>query len=226
MAIERRIYPMIPTRTWWDLRKAFIRSMPGEVSPRYLATVLGIQERAAANVMPNLRRVGLIDEGGAPTERAVVWRDDSNYGTVCRDIIAEVYPQQLTDAAPPPSPDRDRVTSWFARETRTGSAASTQMARLYLLLATADATASDAGDDGSAPPRPVRAGATRSTASGTPRTRRSPEVVSHAPVTRSSHREEPSVHIDIQVHIDATASAEQIDQIFKSMSQHLYGRER
>lgn len=36
---------------------------------------------------------------------------------------------------------------------------------------------------------------------------------------------EPTVHIDIQLHIPATATAEQIDQIFASMAKHLYGRE-
>ncbi|MBI4298143.1 MAG: hypothetical protein HY666_00065 [Chloroflexi bacterium] len=35
---------------------------------------------------------------------------------------------------------------------------------------------------------------------------------------------EPSVHIDIQIHIDSSASAEQIDQIFASMARHLYRR--
>lgn len=34
---------------------------------------------------------------------------------------------------------------------------------------------------------------------------------------------QPSVHIDLQVHISPEASAEQIDQIFASMSRHLYG---
>jgi hypothetical protein len=34
----------------------------------------------------------------------------------------------------------------------------------------------------------------------------------------------PAVHIDIQIHIDSTASAEQIDQIFASMARHIYGR--
>lgn len=33
----------------------------------------------------------------------------------------------------------------------------------------------------------------------------------------------PSVHIDIQIHISAEASSDQIDQIFKSMAKHLYG---
>ncbi len=36
---------------------------------------------------------------------------------------------------------------------------------------------------------------------------------------------EPSVHIDIQIHIDSTASAEQIDQVFSSMARHLYRRD-
>jgi len=34
----------------------------------------------------------------------------------------------------------------------------------------------------------------------------------------------PSVHIDIQIHIDSSASPEQIDQIFASMARHLYSR--
>ena len=34
----------------------------------------------------------------------------------------------------------------------------------------------------------------------------------------------PCLHIDIQVHIDPAATAEQIDQIFASMARHLYDR--
>jgi len=43
------------------------------------------------------------------------------------------------------------------------------------------------------------------------------------PVTTG--RQSPDVHIDIQIHIPATASGEQIDQIFASMAKHLYGRD-
>ena len=35
----------------------------------------------------------------------------------------------------------------------------------------------------------------------------------------------PALHVDIQVHIDPTSSAEQIDQIFASMARHFYGNE-
>ena len=36
---------------------------------------------------------------------------------------------------------------------------------------------------------------------------------------------EPTVHIDIQIHIDSSATSEQIEQIFASMARHVYGRE-
>ena len=35
----------------------------------------------------------------------------------------------------------------------------------------------------------------------------------------------PALHIDIQVHIDPTSSADLVDQIFASMAKHLYGNE-
>lgn len=35
----------------------------------------------------------------------------------------------------------------------------------------------------------------------------------------------PSLHIDVQIHIDSSASADQIEQIFSNMAKHLYGRE-
>jgi hypothetical protein len=37
---------------------------------------------------------------------------------------------------------------------------------------------------------------------------------------------EPALHVDVNIHIDAAASAEQIDQLFASMARHLYGRQQ
>lgn len=49
------------------------------------------------------------------------------------------------------------------------------------------------------------------------------ERLASGPVTPSSDMRNPSVHIDIQIHISPEASVDQIDQIFKSMAKHLYG---
>ena len=225
MASDKRVFPIISSRAWWDLRRAFSRSLPGEVNARYLATVLDMSERAAANVLPNLRRVGLVDDAGAPTERAVLWRDDAHYPEVCSAIVGDVYPKQLTDALPPPDPDRERVTSWFARETRTGEAASSQMGRLYILLTQRDVRMGEerladlpvgGKSGGGAPRKPAPPGRSREDQAAVAAEKRAPEVPKGLA---------PDVHIDIQVHIDASASPEQIEQIFKSMAKHLYGRE-
>ena len=63
-----------------------------------------------------------------------------------------------------------------------------------------------------------------------PETPRPTPVAENAPVAKgngnaASATNRPALHIDIQVHIDPTSSAEQIDQIFASMAKHLYGNE-
>lgn len=45
------------------------------------------------------------------------------------------------------------------------------------------------------------------------------------PPAASAGRPSPAVHIDVQIHIPATATPEQIDQIFASMAKHLYSRD-
>ena len=45
------------------------------------------------------------------------------------------------------------------------------------------------------------------------------------PATTPSAINRPSLHINIQIHIDSSATSDQIDQIFSSMARHLYMRE-
>lgn len=51
----------------------------------------------------------------------------------------------------------------------------------------------------------------------------SPQQTSSAGGPQSPPHRAPSVHIDVQIHISPEASANQIDQIFRSMAKHLYG---
>ena len=53
----------------------------------------------------------------------------------------------------------------------------------------------------------------------------SQEVVAHEPPAPSAKSDAgPTVHLDIQIHIPADATPEQIDQIFSSMARHLYSK--
>jgi hypothetical protein len=61
---------------------------------------------------------------------------------------------------------------------------------------------------------------------GRQKTSKSDEApVAHPPRTSENESaRQPNLHLDIQIHIPADATIEQIDQIFASMAKHLYQR--
>jgi hypothetical protein len=228
----RRSYPRIPASNWWTLRKRFTQTLPGRVDADYLQSVLGITAPSAKNLIPPLRTLGLIDEDGKPTDRGSDWRHDEDYARVCRDIIADIYPAGLTDTFPPSDDlDTDGVKRWFMRNAKQGEGSAGLMASFYALLARADSAEASERPAKKSPitsrvasrkadpnPRPATA-ATQTTVS--PRVREADE----RQLLDALHADRgPAVHIDVQVHISADSSAEQIDQIFESMARHLYGR--
>ncbi|CEP69110.1 Uncharacterized [Moorella glycerini] len=223
---EKRVtYPSIPVRNWWDLRRKFIQAPPRQVTPGYLASVLGISEAAGKNLIPPLRAVGFIDDEGKPTPLANDWRSEEHYPDVCKTIRENIYPPELLDAFPGPNPDRDAVVSWFSRSTGTGEVAAKKMAAFYLLLCEADPSAQDAVVAKAQSGRKVKLRKKTTTseliADNKPNDYAPPEDLK---VYSGSGVKLPSVHIDIQIHIAADARPEQIDQIFASMAKHLYGR--
>ena len=232
----RKAYPYIPNSNWWELRRKFQQAPPrGVVDSSFLASLLDITEPAAANLVGPLRAVGLIDEANRATDRALAWRDDDQYRQVTLEMIESVYPQALLDIASPPDPDRDKVEKWFARTTGKGEAAVGRMARFYLLLAAGDPSGAEQPER---PVPPTRRPVAKSPAEHPAATHRNqvgegqPAAPTTGPVRdplvreeRLSHARTPDVHIDIQVHIDPAATADQIDQIFASMARHLYGKE-
>ena len=135
MDSKRKTYPCLPATAWWTLRKKFHQTIPPQVTPVYLATVLDMQEKSAkANVLPGLKVVGLIEEDGATTARASQWRDDETYPDVCSEIREELYPVELRDAVPGPSIDEEAARRWFMHSTKTGQRAAWKMAAMYSLL--------------------------------------------------------------------------------------------
>jgi len=210
---SKKTYPSIPIKHWWALRDKFKQSIPASVTPGYIATTLGMQERSAkANIIPYLVMLGLIDQDGKPTERAVNWRDDEHYPEVCKQIRQELYPRELLDAIPGPSVDRDAVERWFANKLGVGEVAAKRMARVYELLSEAVPSKRVSKE------RKVR----QPTVSRVikPRPVAAEDFVSQEQLA-SATQLAPSLNFNIQVHISPDASADQIDQIFASIAKHL-----
>jgi hypothetical protein len=222
----KKSYPMMATVHWWSLRKKFRASIPREATPNYLASSLGMSENSArTNILPSLRVTGIIDKDGKPTDLAVRWRDDAQYSSVCKEIRDAVYPQELNDLAPDPSVSRTAVQNWFANHTGAGESGAQKMASFFLMLLDADPTKQI---DTTTPYTPkASAKVNRITPRSSPRVKLESgasdsgkrSVSEVTPPERP--RGQPDLHINVQIHIAADTSAEQIDQIFASMAKHL-----
>ncbi|HZN15569.1 MAG TPA: hypothetical protein VFB78_14970 [Acidimicrobiales bacterium] len=182
---------------------------------------MGSPKSAQNNVVSQVQRVGLIDDDGALTARGNKWRLDASYGDACQEILDDVYPGDLaalTDDAG--APDASAVRRWFDHK-GFGESNARQMAATYTLIATKqvpDGAVSDGVKKVAKKATQASARPTRSSSSGAAEVSKPPPPVDPPPPAG------PNVHLDIQIHIPADASPEQIEHIFESMAKHLYKR--
>ena len=233
---EKISYPVIDAVRWWALRRQFKnKSIPAEVNVQYLSTVLGVQPGSAQNILSPLKKIGLIDQDGKTTDRVRRWRDDEEYPGVCEEIRKAIYPQDLLDIFPNADIDRARLERWFATTTGLGTTQVRSMARFYILLTEADPSKQEGTATPAKASQPRKAASPRTKAPAIKISKPEKEASNGAVATAVLEPEvkqnaaraqvngfEPSLQINIQIHISADASAEQIDQIFASMNKHLY----
>lgn len=230
-------YPAVPNRAWFAVRKRFVASPPrGEVTPELVASITGTNEESARKtVISQLKIVGILGEDNKLTERGVKWRDDDQYAAVCNEILEEIYPQPLKDIAPNITSDRSAVVKWFKNNLVIGDTRAEALATFYWLLLEADLSkADDASLKQSASAKPSTARKqNKPTSSPVTAIQDNDQSKNAAPASDLNvetstplaqpvpQRKNPSLHIDIQIHISPEATPEQIDQIFASMGKHL-----
>jgi hypothetical protein len=219
---KKSSFPLMPIGHWWTLRARFQQSIPGVVTDSYIATVLNMKEASArGNILPYLKQVGIIDEDGKPLERAKKWRDDAQYKEVCSEIIKEVYPQELIDACPDPKSDRESAVRWFSNYTGGGQVVVRKMVSFYSILIEADPSKASE-------PKSKRAPRSTPASKKLPKQQPSkkPEDTKRGKDNTKQPDERkykiPSMNINLQIHISADASPDQIDKIFESMAKHIY----
>lgn len=221
---KRTSFPLMPIGHWWTLRTKFKLSIPGVVTDSYISTVLNMKEASARNnVIPYLKQVGIIDEDGKPQERAKKWRDDAQYKKVCSEIIKEVYPQELIDACPNPNSDRASAERWFSNYTGGGQVAVRKMVSFYSILAEADSSKATEQKNKKlteSTPTPKKLPKKQ-----TPQKAENPKLYIAKKEPQSGEKSNiPSININLQIHISADASPDQIDKIFENMAKHIYNR--
>jgi len=219
-------YPKIPTKAWATLRSRASSAPSSKFSAKTVAALLGMSSptSAQANVVRALQVMGLVETDGTLTALGNKWRVDGTYGEACQEILSTVYPSDLASLTNEDgTPDAQAVRNWFAHQ-GFGESNVQQMSGTYLLLASKEIP----GTAPEAKSQPKAKGETKGAAKTTQPRRVLRGIASKTPQTDNAIPREggsgPSIHLDIQVHIPATATPEQIDQIFSSIAKHLNGR--
>lgn len=219
---DKTSYPQIPSTVWWGVRSLLQRSPNSTLNERLLGVELNVQEAAARQYLAELRRVGILNDEGKATTLAQRWRHDETYPEAVEEILRNTYPEGLIEVAPPGAADRQKITSWFARE-GLGTGTAGNKAATYLLLSSASPNEPPARGGGS--PQKI---ANRAEVKGG---KRSPAASATRPASAAPPRDEkrqraPSeqfpLNVNVQIHISADATGDQIESIFAAMRRYLY----
>lgn len=220
-------YPKVTAKAWGALRARAAAAPSTKFTPSAVAAMMGMANPNSArdNTVSPLRRMGLLDEDGALTDRGNKWRVDGTFDDACQEILDEIYPAELASLVEGDgSPDLTAIKTWFDHQ-GFGDSNARQMAATYAMVASKvipdpPAPAATGSGERSTRPRRAKVAATKAKAP-TPKdgeVKDDPPTPPPPPPPKTG----PEIHLDIQIHIAADADAEQIDQIFASMARHLY----
>ena len=217
----KKTYPRLSPKNWWDLRNRFKKTIPTQEDSTYLATVLNMsKESAQSNILPFLKMIVLIDPEGKTQDLAKRWRDDKEYPKVCKEMLEHVYPKSLLDTASDRSKIRDEAKRWFMQETGVGAHAANKMTAFYALLQDANVEGEKSIHE------MVKKSADTKTAKrgwkGKPAVRdKTNDEVEETEDADKIVNQFPEIHINVQVHVSADSTPEQVDHLFASIAKHL-----
>lgn len=218
MADKAAGFPQVPARVWWGVRDLLNRSPKMKFEDSSLAATLNVQPAAARQYLAELKRIGLLDEKGAASELGEKWRHDEGYETVVTEILRSSYPESLISIAPAGDAERASVERWFAHA-GLGSGTAKNKAGTYLMIAN---------------DRPgeikVRAAPQRVEK---PPTERRPTAAPKAAAQKTDGQDNQDrgraqngstfpLNLNVQIHISADASTDQIETIFAAMKKYLH----
>lgn len=221
MAAEKTL-PKITTKNWWGIRKKLKSTMPKTITKSFVAAAMSVKESSAQmNVIAPMKQLGLLDNDGAPTKLANDWRNDDTYASACKKMRESTYPQELLDLAPDTETDKSTVQAWISSHLMVGEESARQSTTVYMLLLEADPSKQTETANNSTTTKKSAEPAKKKAAKAEPK-KQSPkdddEIETKKKVKTSF---DPSMNINIQIHISSDTSADQIDKIFSSMAKHL-----
>ncbi|HMR32345.1 MAG TPA: hypothetical protein PKA13_17340 [Geminicoccaceae bacterium] len=224
---ERPSYPQLPSTVWWGVREILQRTPNVTIDERYLSIHLDVQEAAARQYLAELKRVGILTDEGKPTQVALRWRMSDTYSDAVEELISNAYPEGLRQVAPPGVADRQKAINWFMKDGLGAGSAKNKVAT-YLTIG-----ASEPMDGVPSSKNGRRRNETANDSEAVKPRNRAKDNKSTSSVTRQSAQPNESrkagarfdsipLNVNVQIHIGADATSEQIESIFSAMRRYLH----
>lgn len=197
------IYTTVPGKIQALLNKIREVGVPQKASSQWLKS-LGFKSSNDASLIGVLKFIGFIDSSGSPSPKWNLYRG-TNHRKVLGDAIREGYSDLFAvypDANQQSQSDLDHV---FSTSSSSGKQVIVKKISTFKALAEKADFAPVSKKDSS----PISLVPTNT-----------PPAPPATAIGHGSYG--PALHIDIQIHISPEATVDQIDQIFASMSKHLY----
>jgi hypothetical protein len=214
---DKSSYPQIPATVWWGLRGILHRTPSTTIDERFLGVHLGVQDVAARQYLTELKRVGILTDEGKATPVAGRWRNDETYWSAVQEILKAVYPAGLLQVAPPEDAERQRVVSWFTHE-GLGSGTAGNKAATYLMIASR--TPNEAPSRGTSTQKNVA----ETLRSPKAKPAKQPRAGETKPASSPRQGDPMPLNVNVQIHISADATGDQIESIFSAMRRYLYDK--
>lgn len=213
---ESPSYPQIPANAWWGVRELLIKSPTVKIDDNMLASSLDVQINAARAYINELKKVKILDEEGKATPVALKWRMDGNYTDATKEIVESIYPDGLLAIAPPGNAERQKVINWFMNN-GLGQGSARNKTATYLLITSPNPSDSSNNMPTSEKKKPKTTSASKPSA----KKREKPSSSNGDSSNNSDSGFAMPLNVNVQIHISADASSEQIETIFSSMRKYL-----
>jgi hypothetical protein len=220
VADAKNRFPQIPATVWWGVRAILNRTPTAVFDERFMAIQLNVQEVAARQYIAELTSVGILNEDKKATPLALDWRLDSHYHDAVEKLLKTVYPKALLDIAPHEEGDRQKATSFFMRE-GLGQGAAGNKAATYFMIGSPTPNESPVKGQEKSTPAGKAATVQQKSKSTYRQTTATPPRGANG---KDSGSDGIPLNVNVQIHISADATSDQIEAIFSAMRRYLYDK--
>ncbi len=184
--------------------------IPDTITTKWLPSI-GFKSTNDRPIVKIVKFIGFANSSGQPTTRWQSYRDQNQSKRIMAQGILEGYSELFEQYPDAYQRNDEDLKNYFRANSTAGEQVITYTLGTFKILC----SLADFSQNGSK-------------SEEEPQNFLDAENQSNMPLPSSvaSHQSgKPSLHIDVQIHIDSDATPEQIDQIFKSMAKHLYDKD-